>query len=255
MRVDSELPGLTINTELGAADKKRKGYDGSGVHLGMPPAGAGLGGLPAMIGEGEFEQPLMMGVLQAITETARDVTEMKQALITSFEGPVQWAYPARAKQFLSAFGDLARQVRGTGVNLGPPKNYAALGLLLAYLEDKQCLADNKEIVKAALRKRGALAKKGETEEIVIRKAVELQDIVLYCQVHIAKARSFINIHFEMSEEGQAIKDLLFAALMVEGKRQYETAPLKPVHRELRTALERAKGKGRGARASASSGGR
>ena len=225
-----------------SASRRRKLETGS---MAADSTGAtAQGAMPSTVGTGEFTQPLLMAMAQAITETARDVQDMKTVIVQSYEDPVLWSYAANAKRCTQTYGEQARQVKGTGVNLGPAKNYAAAGLLQAMLADSQVVKDDKVQMMEILRPRMMVAE-GGTEKLSLRKAKALEDLITYCQVNVGKKNAYINVAYGETEEAQKVQEMLTKALLTDGKRSYDTAPMRPVHRELRDALMSAKGKGKG----------
>ena len=183
-------------------------------------------------------------------ETARDVADLRQAVVRSYEGPVQWKYAVQAKKQLQTYAEQARQVRGQGVSLGPPRNYAAVGLMHAFLTDTSRTRVQKDELRELLRTRVLESVQEAPEDprgerVVLRKASKMGDLVTYCQVVTGPKKSYVNVQFTDSEDGCKLKSLMDDALLQEGQRQWDTAPLKPVHRDLRTAMMQAKGVGKG----------
>ena len=147
---------VTVDTGLPSGSSKRRATEGGGYQAATAEEAKlaeAMGKLPVSIGEGEYQQPLMMGMLQAIATTARDVADLRMAVVKSYEGPVQWSYPAEAAKSTKTYAELARQVKGTKTNLGPAKNYAAAGLLIALLDDNQVGAEDKDEVRSMMRPR------------------------------------------------------------------------------------------------------
>ena len=243
VEIDATLPG-----------KKRQLEQGVGTSVGGGQGAAweasARGSLSATVGEGEYAQPLMMGMVQAMLETARDVADLLQAVVRSYEGPVQWKYAVQAKKQLQTYAEQARAVRGQGVSLGPPRNYAAIGLMHAFLTDTARTRVQKEELREILRPRvlesvQETAEEPRSERVVLRKAQKMGDLVTYCQVVTGPKKSYVNVQFTDTAEGCKLKSMMDEALLQEGERQWDTAPLKPVHRDLRTAMMQAKGWGKG----------
>lgn len=243
---DGQVPPMDAN--LPPASKKRGLNDGGAETFGTQGLSDKLetlvGDLPPTVGEGEYQQATLMGMMQAITETARDVAELRAATTLSYEGPVQWSYAASAKSCTTTFVEHARRVKGTGVNLGPPKNYAATGLMQAFLEDTQVTGDAKSELRALLRDR-VMETVNDTERITLKHAKKMEDLVTYCQVTIGKKASYINLQYANTVNGQNLRDLMEEALTKTGHRQWDATSLKPIHRELKDAYAKARGKGKG----------
>ena len=211
-----------------------------------------MGKLPVQIGEADYKQPLLMGVLQAITETARDLNDLKMTVVKSYEGPVQWSYPAAAKKCQQTYAEYGKEVKGSRINLGPAKNYCFAGLIIAMLEDNQVAAQDKTDAKTILRNRifekTAAAGGGQKEKLVLKESKKLADLVSYCSVNQGKKQSYINIAYTEHPEAKKMEEIMTRAFLNTGWRQWDTAPLKPIHRELRDTMRAArKGAGKGSR--------
>ena len=242
--MDEEAPTL----DAGPASQPRKKRVTAGGTVDLVDADDKLtdlmGNLALTVGEGEYNQPMMMGILQAVTETARDVADLRTAMIRSYEGPVQWSYATLARRCLQSYAEEARRVKGTQTNLGPPKNYAAVGLAQAVLEDKAVPKEDRAALKDILRGRvleRAAGGSSTAEKVTLSQAKKMEDVVLYCQVTVGKKKSYVNLHCSDSPAGQQFANLLERALLLEGRRQWEAPPLKPVHRDLRSAMLAARG--------------
>ena len=227
------------------------GAEGSGSGGGTGSNGM-KGRLGDTVGEGDFEQPLMMGVLQAVTEMARDVAELRQAVVRSYEGPTNWSYVQSGKACQQSYFEQANKIKGNGISMGPVRNWTAVGVVTAFLQDNTRSKDEKAQMRALLRGRVLEsytdpATGGQKEKVVLAKAQKMGELICFCQVTAGVRKSYVNVMCQDSEAGSAMKKLLDAALLNEGSRQYDTAPLKPIHRDLRSALQTAKGRGRGSR--------
>ena len=88
--------------------------------------------LPETIGEGEHQQPLMMGVLQAVRELAHDVQDLKMTAYNYWEGPVDWTYVKMALDYRREYGIACSNARGTSRKVGAVKNYLLAALYMAY---------------------------------------------------------------------------------------------------------------------------
>ena len=97
-----------------------------------------------------------------------------------------------------------------------------------------------------LERRPEGADRGEREAVVLREAKKLEDLVSYCQATCGKKQSYVNIAFTETEGGEELAQILDKALRKEGWRQWDTAPLKPIHREINDTLRGTrKGAGKG----------
>ena len=214
-----------------AANLGAKGTRQEGV-----PVATALGNLPATVGKGEFEQPLMEAVLSGMRDLAMEVADLKGAIYHAWEGPPEWDYVTKGIEYRKHYSDQCRAAKGTGTSLGHMKNYVAMGLVMAYRGDKTNSRESnlamEELVGQRLR--------NKERKMDLMNARQLADLVAHCQVVKTKKKSFVNILGTNTPEGQRFMTLIEAALEKEGTRQWDPAPSKPVHKDLKIALETAK---------------
>ena len=214
----------------------------AGSAVPAPPPAAGtrshMGDLPTTVGQGEYEQPLMEAVLQGMRDMAVDIQELKAANYDSWELPPDSDYVTECLTMKDQYVKDCREKKGT--NIGDMKNYVFFGLMKALTEDKRTRPQAKAAAMEIIGKR----MKNSEGEFDLTNAKKLGDLVGHCQVIRTKNRkkAFANIMIREGEEGSRVETLLFEALMMEGTRQWDSAPPKPVHKNLRDALTVARGK-------------
>ena len=201
---------------------------------------AAMGSLQATIGEGDHEQPLMMGVLQAVRELAQDVQDLKLSAYRMWEGPRDWSYVARGIELRKLYGAECSKARGTGKQLGGVKNWLLLGFYWAFQEDKGVAQESKDLMRETM---GKLIENEEGDPDV-GKVMQLSHLVTHISVAEGRRASYITIAVS-GKEGEAVLELLEAAWKREGKRQTEAAPPKPVLKELKEAERKARGQLKG----------
>ena len=128
-----------------------------------------------------------------------------------------------------------------GTNIGDLKNYVIIGLLQAALQDKDISAEDKTTIRNLMTTRIQNAE----GELDMTRAKRMGDLVGHCQVTRTKNRkkAFINLMFRRGE-GKELERMIYAAMDREGDRQYDPAPPKPVHKNLKDALQGARNKRR-----------
>ena len=89
---------------------------------GQPPPN-GMGNLPGVIGTGVHQQPLMLGVLQAIRTLNLEVTDLRMAAYRFWEGPVDWKYVTNALLMKKEYGKACSEAKGTRTKVGAIKNW------------------------------------------------------------------------------------------------------------------------------------
>ena len=205
---------------------------------------AAMGHLPATIGEGEHQQPIMMGMLQAMGTLARDVQDLKMAAYRFWEGPTEWTYVTKGIEMRKEYGRMCSQARGTGRKMGGVKNYLLAAFFVAHQADA----------------RAEQAKKTELEEIIGKKVRNgegkidmslfhlVAGMVTHIDVAAAKHANYITIGVT-GTEGRRVLEILEETWGKQAKMQEDPPPPKPVLRELREAERKAreamKGTGKG----------
>ena len=103
-----EMAHSQEETVKGFGSRKRMRQEGEGASSGAAAssaqgsreAGQGmLGNVPSVVGQGDFQQPLMEAVLTGIRDLAVDVQEWKSAVYHSWEFQGDSAYVAKAMEF------------------------------------------------------------------------------------------------------------------------------------------------------------
>ena len=116
------------------------------------------------------------------------------------------------------------------------KNYVAMGVYLAYRADKsnstEDLMDMEDLMKPLLR--------NPEGKLDLSMAKNLERVVAYCQVTKTPKKSFLNLCGRDTPEGQRFMRLIHKPMERHATRQWDPAPPKPVHRDLRGALDEAK---------------
>ena len=103
-----------------------------------------MGTLPDRVGTGDHEQPLMMAVLQGITELSMDVADLKGAIYNkSYEGPAEWRYLKEAIEYKKSYVKKCQEAKGSGTVVGHAKNYVLAGMYMAYKRDPENSKDKK----------------------------------------------------------------------------------------------------------------
>ena len=149
---------------------------------------------------------------------------------------MEWTYVTKGLEYRKHYSDKCRESRGTKTNLGHMKNYVALGLALAYKAEKKGDPQATEAMENLL---GPRVRNGEGK-IDLLMARKLEDLVVHCQVTKTKKNSFVNLMGTQTTEGQLFLRLLEAGLAKDGERQWDPPPPKPIHRDLKIALEQAR---------------
>ena len=209
-----------------------------------------MGNLPATLGEGEHERPMMEVILVALRDLSMDVQDLKGALYVSWELDKDSPYVLEGVKMKDAYQQECRKVKGTGVSLGHMKNYCMIGLFTAAKKDETLSPDAKATLE---NKMGKLLRNREGR-LTTEKALEIAPMVAYCQVVRTKKKGFVNLLMRAGD-GMAVMEILSVALDAAGKRQADASVPKPIFREIKEALATAKGGGKGAGGSRASSGR
>ena len=198
-----------------------------------------MGNLPATLGEGEHEKPMMEGILVALRELAIDVQDLKGALYVSWELERDNPYILEGQKMKEHYQAACRQAKGTGTVLGHMKNYCMVGLYAAAKKDPNISAESKatpeQLMGHLLRKEGRLT---------LENALAISPHVAYCQVVRTKKKGFINILLREGP-GKRVMEILAPALDAAGKRQTDAGVPKPIFKEIKDTLLQARGKGKG----------
>ena len=196
-----------------------------------------MGSLPARVGKGEHEQPLMMAVLQGMQDLSMDVQDLKGAIYRSWEGPPEWTYVMKAVEFRKEYGKMCQQAKGTLTRVGHVKNYVLAGMFMAFKQDKQNTPEDQEEMERIIGKKLRDAE----GTLQLKLAKDLDELVAHMQVVQAKKACYINLKLREGE-GKKVEELLEKALAREGKRQWDPPAPKPVLRELKEVQRKARGR-------------
>ena len=194
-----------------------------------------LGNLPVKVGQGDHEQPILEAVLQGMRDLSMDMQDIKGAMYHSWEMPDGSPYVDLAMDYKGIYSEACKKARGTGTNLGHQKNYVMMGIFLAYQADGDNSPKEKEVMEELL---GTKLRNAD-KKLDIGNAKDLADIVAHCQVVKTKRKGFMNILMR-GDKGVAAFKLLEKALDREGHRQWDPPPPKPVHKDLKMAVEQAR---------------
>ena len=177
-----------------------------------------MGAVPARVGSGEHERPIMEAVLMGMRDLAMDVQDLKGALYLSWELPMDATYITKGMEFKEQYAANCRKNKGQGLNLGHQKNYIFMGLYVAMMGDNDLTQEEKnmmeELVGAKLREEGQLS---------LTKAPAIALMVGACQVVRTKKKGFINLALK-GPEGQRIMGTLTRLLDKVGTRQGDAGP-------------------------------
>ena len=135
-------------------------------------------------------------------------------------------------QFKDLYSKKGREVKGKGINLGHQRNYVFLGLLVAAKEDNDTGSTQKEELEQLAIQR-VRDTQGRIDPI---KAKSLAGITAYCQVARLAKTAFINILMR-GDSGDRIYKILEEAFLREGELDYEGPPPKPIHKEIKNAVQ------------------
>ena len=238
---EDEVMGGTEATGAGGDRKRRATGQGppgpSGAMGSGGPASSSklLGNLPERVGMGDHEQPIMMAVLQGITELSMDVADLKGATYESYEGPAEWRYLKEAIDYKKSYGKKCQEVKGSGTVVGHAKNDVLAGMYMAYQRDPENSKEKKdrmeELVGKLLRDDG--------NKLDLNRARGLEKLVAHCQVIPGKKKSYVNLKMR-DGPGEEVEKLLEEALLREGSRQWDPPPSRSVQRDLKTAMIQAR---------------
>ena len=191
-----------------------------------------LGRLPRTIGTGEHEKPILEGMAMALQDLVLEVQDLKGAVYRSWRLEPDCPYITQGMKFKELYNKKCREVRGKGQDLGHQRNWVFLGLLVALKEDQDVGAPDQQILETTLMKKVRNAE----GHIDPSKAKVLAGATAYCQVVRLAKVGWINI-LVRGDEGEAVYKILTEALTREGDLSYEGPPPKPVHKEIKTALQ------------------
>ena len=192
-----------------------------------------MGRLPATIGVGDHEKPLLEGMCLALQDLVLEVQDLKGAVYRSWKIEPESDYIAQAMKFKSLYSKKCREVKGKGVDLGHQRNWVFLGLLVAMKEDTQnILAPDQEVLETQVMHRV----RNSEGHIDPTKAKALSMVTAYCQVVKLAKTAWVNI-LVRGEEGEAVYKVLQEALAREGEMTFEGPPPKPIHKEIKIAVQ------------------
>ena len=141
------------------------------------------------LGREEHEQPLMLGMMQALRGLSTDVQELKGAVYNHWEGPVGWTYVEKALELRREYGAACAKAKGTGRKVGGVKNYLLLAFFLAHQADPGAKEDNKrkmeELVGKLCRTIGG--------SLSIEKVQEVAHLVKHIEVAKGRGKTYLTI--------------------------------------------------------------
>ena len=212
------------------------GLKGGGKNLG----GKGVLAPDMTIGQGDHEQPLMLGVLQALRGLSTDVQELKGATYKQWEGPADWGYVTKSLEFRKDYGKACSEARGTGKKVGAVKNRLLMAMYLVHQADPQAQEVNKKKMEDLL---GKLYRDGGGK-LNITKVQEAAHLVKHIDVAAGRGKSYITIAMH-DGVGAQVLEMLEAVWELQGQRQVDPPPPKPVMKELKDAERKARSALRG----------
>ena len=205
---------------------------------------SGMGALPATIGTGAHQQPLMLGVLQAIRTIGTDVQGLKMASCKFGEGPAEWKYVAMGVQIRKEYGQACSAAKGTGYRVGAVKNWLKAGFYVTYMEDSDATAEGNEAVKNLMGKY-LLNADGRVDT---KNFGNIAHMVTHVEVTQVRHAYYLTVSVT-GEEGQKALILLEDVWGKQAQRQTDPPPPKPILKELRDVERKArdavKGGGKG----------
>ena len=204
-----------------------------------PPPPPHMGSLPATVGEGEHEQPLMEAVLQGMRGMALDIQGLKAALYDSWEANPKSNYVTSGLELNDLWNSDCRTKKGT--NIGDNKNYVLFGLYKAAMEDPKVTQEEKDLMKGIVGPRI----KNAAGQYEMDKLKNLADLVGHCAVSRTKnrKRAFVNIMMRPGE-GQQVGKVLYEAITRDAERMWDSSVPQPIHKNLKDALAAARAKRR-----------
>ena len=138
----------------------------------------------------------------------------------------------KGMQFKDLYSKQGREVKGKGIDLGHQRNWVFLGLTVALKEDTDTTSSQKDQLEDIVLKRT----RDDQSRIDPAKAKSLAGLTAYCQVVRLAKMAYVNI-LERGEDGKKVYQLLAEGLTREGELTYEGPPPKPIHKEIKQALE------------------
>ena len=213
-----------------------QGSSGSGVDRKV--GSAVMGNLPTEVGEGVHSQPLMMAVIQGITELSMDVADLKGATYKSYEGPADWRYIREAVDYKKTYGKRCQEAKGTSKVVGHVKNYVLAGMFMSYKRDPTNSVAEKERMEELI---GKLLR-DDSGKLDLENSKNLDRLVAHCQVIPGKKKSYVNLKMREGD-GEEVDRMIEKALLREGARQWDPPPPRAVHKELKNAMTKARRQG------------
>ena len=195
-----------------------------------------MGELAATVGRGTQEQPLMMAVLQGLTELSMDVADLKGAVYQSYEGPEDWSYVEMGMSYKKVYGKKCQEAKGTKQIVGHVKNYVMAAMFMAHAKDPDVSQQDKDRMEELVGKK----LRGQDNKLHIENARQLEELVAHCQTVQGKKQSYINLKMKDTSEAKEVEQLLETALLKKGKRQQDPPPMRAVQRELKNTLMEAR---------------
>ena len=208
---------------------------------------AAADGIPETGGEGDHEQPLVLGMLQGMQVLSLAVADLQGVVYKQWKGPPGWRYVTQAVEYRKAYGKRCVEVAGKGVKLGAAKNWAMFGLFKAYMEDDGNRLEDKKRMSELVGKHY----RNREGNLDIALAAQAAKVTGHVEVNDAKHAAYITYQAR-GPDAKEILALFEKAWAKEGEEQMDPPLPKPVLRDLRRAeragrdaLMQAKGKGRG----------
>ena len=195
-----------------------------------------LGNLPATVGQGEHQRPIIEALATGLRDLSMDVQDMKTVITHAWEFPPDTAYVDQGMKFKEQYSKDCRAAKGTGKDLGHQKNYIFLGIYVAYRADRDNPTESKEFMENHV---GKLMRNTE-DKLDVAKAKEISKYISFCQVIRTKKKGFINLAVREEGQGSRILQELMTAFDRAGKRQWDPAPGRPIVRDIKEAVARAR---------------
>ena len=249
------IPGIYLAARVGRRERERGAMKLAGLSGGSSSAAkrratdmgavpgaeataegvAAMGGVQATIGEGDHEQPLMLGVLQAVRELAQDMQDLKLSAYRMWEGPRDWNYVAKGMELRKEYGTACSKARGTAKQVGGIKTWMLMALYWAHQDDPKVGQEAKKQMEELV---GKLVKNADGDADMAN-VMKLSPLVTHVSVAEGRKASYITIAVSAGE-GEKVLQLLEEAWGIAGRRQTEAAPPKPVMKELKDAERKAR---------------
>ena len=247
MVVDEEIVGGTGQQKrravgMDAMDRTSQPGGASGSSRALGPGHgdfrAALGNLPATLGEGEHERPIMEAMMLGMRDLSLGLQDIVGVTVESWELSRDSPYVEKSMEWKDRYFKDCKANRGKGVDLGHMKNYVFLALFLAHKADKDGTQEEKDTMEELIGKKV----RNSDGALDVGNVKALAPMVSYCQIVRTAKKGFLNITLR-GEEGMKVKAILDRALGRAGKRQWDSPMQKPIHKDIKNGLDAARKKG------------